>query len=173
MGVYIYKCIDKIQSENNQSLDVSHEANLEYNEHIQKFLERTVWVSGCRSWYKRGTVDGPVSLPWAPILWTKHGLILVRLLPYMEVHRSIMLKHLKTPDGRTIRSHFFQEKLRTVLPILEMASHIESQKVGRFRIYKHLISRSTGICLFFLSCMIRTSLGCAGQYKSYFLLQLW
>jgi hypothetical protein len=61
MGIYIYKCIDKIQTECIKSLDVSHKATIEYNEHIQKFLERTVWVAGCRSWYKRGTVDGPVS----------------------------------------------------------------------------------------------------------------
>lgn len=61
MGIYIYKCIEKIQTESIKSLDVSHEATMEYNEHIQKFLERTVWVSDCRSWYKRGTVDGPVS----------------------------------------------------------------------------------------------------------------
>lgn len=27
---------------------------------MQKYLERTVWTRGCRSWYKRGTIDGPV-----------------------------------------------------------------------------------------------------------------
>ena len=27
---------------------------------MQKYLDRTVWVGGCRSWYKQGTVDGPV-----------------------------------------------------------------------------------------------------------------
>lgn len=32
----------------------------DYFEHVQEFLERTVWVAGCRSWYKRGTTDGPV-----------------------------------------------------------------------------------------------------------------
>lgn len=62
MGVYIYKCIDKIQTECIRSLTVTLDAALDYNEHIQRFLERTVWVAGCRSWYKRGTVDGPVSL---------------------------------------------------------------------------------------------------------------
>ena len=60
MGIYIYKCIDKIQTECIRSIEVKHDATAEYNEHVQKFLERTVWVSGCRSWYKRGTVEGPV-----------------------------------------------------------------------------------------------------------------
>lgn len=61
MGIYIYKCIDKIQTESIRSLEVSSDATVDYNEHVQKFLDRTVWVAGCRSWYKRGTIDGPVS----------------------------------------------------------------------------------------------------------------
>lgn len=34
--------------------------NEEYNQHMQQYLQRTVWTRGCRSWYKQGTVDGPV-----------------------------------------------------------------------------------------------------------------
>ncbi|KAL2844107.1 hypothetical protein BJY01DRAFT_264097 [Aspergillus pseudoustus] len=60
MGVYIWKCIDKIQTERIKSMEISHGAVDDYFEYVQKFLERTVWVEGCRSWYKRGTVDGPV-----------------------------------------------------------------------------------------------------------------
>jgi hypothetical protein len=60
MGVYIWKCIDKMQSEGIKSLTIQEAATRDYYTHIQKFLERTVWVGGCRSWYKRGTVDGPV-----------------------------------------------------------------------------------------------------------------
>lgn len=60
MGIYIWKCIDKLQTEFIKSLDISADATRDYYEHMQKFLERTVWVGGCRSWYKRGTVDGPV-----------------------------------------------------------------------------------------------------------------
>jgi hypothetical protein len=41
-------------------MEISAEANADYNEHIQEYLKRTVWVGGCRSWYKRGTVDGQV-----------------------------------------------------------------------------------------------------------------
>lgn len=60
MGVYIWKCIDKIQTKCIKSMTISHEANEDYYEHVQRFLDRTVWVGNCRSWYKRGTIDGPV-----------------------------------------------------------------------------------------------------------------
>jgi hypothetical protein len=60
MGIYIWKCIDKLQTEGIKSLEITQEATRDYFEHVQTFLERTVWVGGCRSWYKRGTVDGPV-----------------------------------------------------------------------------------------------------------------
>lgn len=59
-AIYVYKWLDKMQTEDIQSFEVRHDVNEEYNEHVQKFLERTVWTRGCRSWYKRGTVDGPV-----------------------------------------------------------------------------------------------------------------
>lgn len=59
-GVYIYKCIEKLQTEGYRSLEVRSDANDEFNEHAQTFLARTVWTGDCRSWYKRGTVDGPV-----------------------------------------------------------------------------------------------------------------
>lgn len=39
---------------------VTADATREYNEHVQSYLERTVWVGNCRSWYKRGTIDGKV-----------------------------------------------------------------------------------------------------------------
>lgn len=41
-------------------MEVSAEATADYNEHVQSYLQRTVWVSSCRSWYKRGTTDGKV-----------------------------------------------------------------------------------------------------------------
>lgn len=58
--IYIWKCIDKIQTKRIKSLTISREATDDYYEHVQKFLERTVWVGNCRSWYKRGTINGPV-----------------------------------------------------------------------------------------------------------------
>ncbi|CZR57488.1 related to monooxigenase [Phialocephala subalpina] len=59
-GIYIYNCIDKLQTEGIKSMEIDHGATEEYNEHTQEYLKRTVWVSHCRSWYKRGTTDGQV-----------------------------------------------------------------------------------------------------------------
>ncbi|CAK7235417.1 hypothetical protein SBRCBS47491_009286 [Sporothrix bragantina] len=59
-AIYIYKWLTKLQTEAIRSFEVRHDVNEEYNQHMQKFLERTVWTRGCRSWYKRGTIDGPV-----------------------------------------------------------------------------------------------------------------
>ncbi|CAG9953721.1 unnamed protein product [Clonostachys rosea f. rosea IK726] len=59
-AIYIYKWLEKMQTEGIKSFEVSSKVNAEYNQHIQKYLDRTVWTRGCRSWYKRGTVDGPV-----------------------------------------------------------------------------------------------------------------
>ncbi|KAL5340957.1 hypothetical protein BJX70DRAFT_406699 [Aspergillus crustosus] len=59
-AVYVYKWLEKLQTEMISSFEVRHDANDEYNQHIQRYLERSVWTRGCRSWYKRGTVDGPV-----------------------------------------------------------------------------------------------------------------
>ncbi|CAL5869728.1 uncharacterized protein PFLUO_LOCUS3958 [Penicillium psychrofluorescens] len=59
-AVYVYKWLEKLQTEMVSSFVVRQDANDEYNQHMQQFLERTVWTRGCRSWYKRGTVDGPV-----------------------------------------------------------------------------------------------------------------
>lgn len=59
-AVYIYKWLDKLQTEDIRSFAVRHEVNDEYNEHMQTYLKRTVWTGNCRSWYKRGTIDGPV-----------------------------------------------------------------------------------------------------------------
>jgi hypothetical protein len=60
VGIYVYKWLTKLQTEGYHSFDVRSDVNEEYNQHIQQYLERTVWTRGCRSWYKRGTVDGPV-----------------------------------------------------------------------------------------------------------------
>lgn len=59
-GVYIYRCISKLQTQGIKSLEVSAEATREYNDYSQAWLSKTVWVAPCRSWYKRGTTDGKV-----------------------------------------------------------------------------------------------------------------
>jgi hypothetical protein len=59
-AIYVYKWLEKLQTEMIKSFEVRHDVNEEYNQHMQKYLERTVWTRNCRSWYKRGTVEGPV-----------------------------------------------------------------------------------------------------------------
>ncbi|KAJ5772464.1 hypothetical protein N7520_002993 [Penicillium odoratum] len=59
-ALYVYKWLEKLQTEMISSFEVRNDVNEEYNQHMQQYLERTVWTRGCRSWYKRGTVDGPV-----------------------------------------------------------------------------------------------------------------
>lgn len=59
-GVYIYNLINKIQTQDIKSLEVSEVATREYNDYIQAWLAKTVWTAPCRSWYKRGTSDGKV-----------------------------------------------------------------------------------------------------------------
>lgn len=49
-----------MQTEGIRSFEVDDEVSEEYNQHIQKYLEHTVWTWDCLSWYKRGTIDGPV-----------------------------------------------------------------------------------------------------------------
>ena len=43
------------------SVTVKDRAVRDYNEYSQEFLQRTVWTSGCRSWYKNGKVNGRVT----------------------------------------------------------------------------------------------------------------
>jgi hypothetical protein len=58
--VYIYRCLEKLRTEDYPSLEVRADATEDYNEHVQQYLSKTVWVGECRSWYKQGTIDGPV-----------------------------------------------------------------------------------------------------------------
>ena len=59
-GVYIYKCIEKMQTQWIRSMEVTREAMDEYNEHVQAYLRNSVWAEDCSSWYKRGKKDGRV-----------------------------------------------------------------------------------------------------------------
>ncbi|KAL3481293.1 hypothetical protein BJX99DRAFT_271239 [Aspergillus californicus] len=59
-AVYVYRWLNKLQTEMLRSFEVRREVTEDYNQHLQKYLSRTVWTRGCRSWYKRGTIDGPV-----------------------------------------------------------------------------------------------------------------
>jgi hypothetical protein len=135
MGIYIFKCIDKLQTECIRTLDISHAATRDYNEHIQKFLKRTVWVGNCRSWYKRGTTDGPV----------------VAIYGGTSFH---FIEALKILAGRTTILSLFGECLRTGLPIWAMDLLWGKLRLKRFPILRLSISTIIGNWWFCQSYMI-------------------
>ncbi|KAL4924805.1 flavin-containing monooxygenase [Aspergillus undulatus] len=59
---YIEKFIAKLGRENIKSFYPKQEATDEFKRHREHFLLRTAWSSPCRSWFKGGTVDGPIMM---------------------------------------------------------------------------------------------------------------
>lgn len=94
-AAYIYKWMEKMQTEGVRSFEVDADVNEEYNQHIQKYLERTVWTRDCRSWYKRGTVDGPVI--------AIYGGSIFHLLEAMKNPRWEDFKMDRTPEAKINR----------------------------------------------------------------------
>ncbi|KAL2205687.1 FAD/NAD(P)-binding domain-containing protein [Sarocladium strictum] len=62
---YIGQWCKKIAADDIRAVAVKADASTEYNEYTQEALKRTVWTSGCRSWFKNGTVDGRVFAMYA------------------------------------------------------------------------------------------------------------
>ncbi|KAJ0158537.1 putative sterigmatocystin biosynthesis monooxygenase stcW [Colletotrichum tanaceti] len=58
---YIATAIRKCQTQGIRSIAPSEAAVDDYFEHITAFMPRTVFAGGCRSWYKQGEVNGPVT----------------------------------------------------------------------------------------------------------------
>ena len=48
---YILDAVKKMQAQNIQAIEVRKDVQTKFNEEIQKKLEGTVWLSGCKSWY--------------------------------------------------------------------------------------------------------------------------
>lgn len=72
-----------------RSVQVKSDATDEYNVYSQEFLKRTVWSSGCRSWYKNGKVDGKVTAMYAgTILHYKENLEAFRSEDFELEYRS-------------------------------------------------------------------------------------
>jgi len=59
---YFNTMIRKIQLENIKSVAPRMDVALEFQEHADLYLKRTVWDSDCRSWWKGGKVDGRIML---------------------------------------------------------------------------------------------------------------
>ncbi|GAD94127.1 hypothetical protein PVAR5_2748 [Paecilomyces variotii No. 5] len=64
-AAWILKWCRKIATENIKSIQVRQDATEEYNIYSQEFMKRTVWTSGCRSWYKQNKIDGKVTAMYA------------------------------------------------------------------------------------------------------------
>jgi len=58
---YFCKWIKKISLEDIKSVVPKAEVVEAYNQYGDEILKRFVWTSDCKSWYKRGTVDGRVT----------------------------------------------------------------------------------------------------------------
>ncbi|KAL0935781.1 monooxygenase [Colletotrichum truncatum] len=57
---YLTRIIKKCQMEKIKAVVPSHSAVDELFEHMQSFMSRTAWSGNCISWFKNGTLDGPV-----------------------------------------------------------------------------------------------------------------
>ncbi|KAL1863245.1 hypothetical protein Plec18170_000077 [Paecilomyces lecythidis] len=60
-AAWILRWCRKIATEDIESVQVRQDATEEYNIYTQEFMKRTVWTSGCRSWYKNNKIDGKVT----------------------------------------------------------------------------------------------------------------
>ncbi|KAH7152645.1 hypothetical protein EDB81DRAFT_647222 [Dactylonectria macrodidyma] len=58
---YMTKIIKKCQTEGIKAISPSQSAVDELSEHTQIFMPRSAWSGNCISWFKNGTVDGPVT----------------------------------------------------------------------------------------------------------------
>ena len=60
---YIRKCIQKIRRDHLKVLTVNPAAQARFNAELQRDLAKSVWASGCASWYV--TADGKVLNNWS------------------------------------------------------------------------------------------------------------
>ncbi|KAJ5417386.1 uncharacterized protein N7487_000936 [Penicillium crustosum] len=68
---YIVRLIRKCQEEGIKSVCPKQDAVDDLNEHIAVFMPRTAWAGSCRSWFKNGETNGPVTAlhPGSRIHW--------------------------------------------------------------------------------------------------------
>ncbi|OQE02194.1 hypothetical protein PENVUL_c040G06973 [Penicillium vulpinum] len=58
---YIMQLITKAQVEMIKTIHVKQQAVDDFSAHVDSFMPRTAWGGNCRSWFKRGHADGPVT----------------------------------------------------------------------------------------------------------------
>ncbi|KAK7427365.1 hypothetical protein QQZ08_006134 [Neonectria magnoliae] len=61
---YALQFVRRIQTRNVKSFDVSEEAAREFNDWKNDIMQGLTFSGACTSWYKTGTVDGPIIGPW-------------------------------------------------------------------------------------------------------------
>lgn len=61
---YMLALCDRWQTENIHHFVPKEDAVKEFNEHIDQFMQKTVWRENCRSWYKSNSVSGRISALW-------------------------------------------------------------------------------------------------------------
>ncbi|KAK1474357.1 monooxygenase [Colletotrichum tamarilloi] len=88
LAKYIAGIIKKCQTEGIKSISPSLDAVNELHEHTQAFMPRTAWAGSCRSWFKGGAVDGPVTA----------------LHPGSRIHFFHMLENFRGEDWDYVRS---------------------------------------------------------------------
>ncbi|KAF3803376.1 FAD-binding monooxygenase aflW [Colletotrichum gloeosporioides] len=82
IATYIANTIRKCQTESIRSITPSEAAVEDYFEHTAAFMPRTAFTGGCRSWYKQGEVNAPVT----------------GLHPGSRMHFIRMLEHFRGED---------------------------------------------------------------------------
>lgn len=68
---YIIRMLYKCQINGVKAVTVTQDAVDDFQRHIDTFMVRTAWSSHCRSWFKNGTVDGPITAihPGSRVHW--------------------------------------------------------------------------------------------------------
>ncbi|CAK7199450.1 hypothetical protein SEUCBS139899_002130 [Sporothrix eucalyptigena] len=61
---YAFSAAERLMTEDIKSITVKQAAVDDFQAHKDDIVQDLVWTSGCRSWYKNGTVDGKVWGPW-------------------------------------------------------------------------------------------------------------
>lgn len=61
---YMCKLIDHWQTHNIKKFSPKKEAVDDFIAHKNMFMSRTVWNDPCRSWYKSGQIDAPITALW-------------------------------------------------------------------------------------------------------------
>lgn len=55
---HFVEIMQKMQKECIKAIEVREEPTDSFNEHVDTWMKKSVWMTECRSWYKMGTVGG-------------------------------------------------------------------------------------------------------------------